>query len=87
MTTRNISPEQHQWVETWIAGLRAGTYTSAGGFPNKAASRGIITAEEATQLTELNASPTVQASTIADVVENALFNGVSVVEARATRGM
>lgn len=87
MTTRTITPEQRQWAETWIAGLRDGAYTSAGGFPSKAASRGIINAEEAAQLSELDASPSVSASTIADVVEDALFNGMTVMEARAARGL
>lgn len=87
MTTRTITPEQRQWAETWIAGLRDGAFTSAGGFPSKAASRGIITAEEAAELAELDTAPSVSASTIADVIDDALFNGMTVMEARSARGL
>lgn len=87
MTTRTITTEQREWAEAWIAGLRDGMYTSVGGFPYKLASRGIITAEEAGQLVELDAALGVPASTIADVIDDALFNGMTVMEARTARGL
>lgn len=87
MTIRTITPDQRAWAEIWIAGLRDGPHTSIGGFPFKAANRGILSDEEATALADLDALPTVLASTVADVVHDALFNGMTVMEAIAARGI
>lgn len=81
-TTRTITNEQQAWAEQWISGLRDGTNLSLGGMPGKLQTAGIISSEEAAALRELDASPAVQPSTMADIIHDTLFNGMTVMEAR-----
>lgn len=86
-TTRTITDEQRAWAEQWISGLRDGTTQSLGGMPGKLQTAGIISSEEASALRELDAASGVQPSAKADIVNDALFNGVTVMEARIARGL
>lgn len=87
MTTRTITTEQREWAERWIAGLRDGSYPSTAGFVRKLEPQGLVAADELAALLEISNSPHVPASTVADVVHDALFNGMTVMEAIAARDL
>lgn len=76
--TMNMTDDQCQWAQNWIAGLRDGSLTAAAGFIRKLGPLGLSTEDMAT-LTDLYVQHGV--AKLCDVVELVLFNGVTVLEA------
>lgn len=85
--TRTITQDTREWAERWIAGLREGTVTALGGLPRKLEALGVISSEEAAALIDLDSTSSASPSAVADVLQDALFNGFTVMEARAARGL
>lgn len=73
-----MTEEQRQWAQTWITGLRDGSLTTAAGFIRKLGPFGLSHEDMAT-LTDLYAQHGV--AKLCDVVEDVLFNGMSVLDA------
>lgn len=87
MSTHNLTENQRQWAERWIAGLRDGSYATSASFVRKLLPLANFTNDEATALLALADSPSVPASTIASVVNDAVLNGMSLHEARQAHGV